>query len=345
MEIKTIKVIDNSTLPETLSEIFSHEEYCVVDIETTGLSGKYNKVILIGILYKFDKTIISKQLFAENPNEEIHILNEFANIFKNFSYIITYNGASFDIPFLKKRFQYHNIKWSFHNIKHIDILQFIRKEKDKLNLKNLQLKTVEKFLGINRTDTISGKDSILLYKQYVKHPCPSIKKTILLHNYEDIYYLNILLTIFNHISVDKYDLVGKDIVINNNNKKIIFNFYPKDISIKRNSLLINGQSSIYKDIFDLIHYDPNFSFQWYPNKGIFNIIIPILEGYLSTGEKCIYINLENFNLSKSDFKLNTYYKNKFFPNNLMILKYKDNFNIDLLGELFSIIFEFILRNS
>lgn len=345
MKIKTFKIDDTATLPKILAEIFNSNEYCIIDIETTGLSGRYHKVILIGILYKINNTIILKQFFAENPDEEIHILHEFCNIFKIFSYVITYNGISFDIPFLKKRFKYNNLQWDFDNIKHIDILQCIRKEKKQLPVENLKLKTVERFLGINRKDTISGKDSVLLYNEYVRRPLSSIKKTILLHNYEDIYYLNKLLTIFDYISVDKYDLIGKDIIINNDSKKFVFTFYPKNISIKKNSLYINGKTSTFDDIFDIIHYDSNFSFEWYPNNGKFNLVMPLLKGYLTTGEKCNYINLKNFNLSKSHFNISAYYKDKFFPNNFMILKYKDEFNIDLIGELFSIIFELILQNS
>ncbi|MCK9267933.1 MAG: ribonuclease H-like domain-containing protein [Alkaliphilus sp.] len=343
MKIKTFKIYDTIALPKDLAEIFNPEEYCVLDIETTGLNRKYHKIILIGILYKINNIIILKQFFAENPDEEICILHEFCDIFNNFSYVITYNGASFDIPFLKKRFEYNNLQWNFDNIKHIDILQCIRKEKKQLPVENFKLKTIEKFLGINRKDTISGKDSVLLYNKYVKHPSPGIEKTILLHNYEDVYYLNKLLSIFDHISIDKYELMGKDIVINYNLKNIIFTFYPKDISIKKGALHINGQTSKFDNIFDVIHYDSNFQFKWYSNKGRFDFIMPLYEGHLITGEKCNYINLDNFDLSKFHFSISDYYNDKFFHNNFMILKCVNKFNIDLIGELLRIIFKKIFQ--
>lgn len=343
MKIKTFEIKNKTVLPKSLEEIFNTSEYCVIDIETTGLSRQYHQVVLIGILYNIDDTIILKQFFAENPKDEIQILKEFASIYKNFSYVITYNGATFDIPFLKERFAYNNLEWNYDNIKHIDILSCLRKEKKQLQLENLKLKTVERFVGINRKDTISGKDSVLLYKEYVKNPSPSLEKTILLHNYEDIYYLNKLLNIFDLISIDKYNLIGKDILITHNCKKINFTFFPKDISFKKNILHIKGKTQSFKNTLDVMYYESSFNFDWLSNEGEFGIKIPVFEGYLSTGEKCSYINLEDFNLSKLLFNKGTYYNEKYFPNNLMVLKIEKDMNIDLIGDLLSYILKSVFN--
>jgi len=333
MKVKTFEIEEKTILPKSLTGTFSLDEYCVIDIETTGLSSQYHEVILIGILYNINNTTILKQFFAQNPKDEINILNEFANIYKNFSYVITYNGATFDIPFLKKRFAYNNLAWDFDNIKHIDLLQCIRKEKKQLQLEDLKLKTVEHFVGINRRDTISGADSVLLYKEYVKHPSTSLEKTILLHNYEDIYYLNKLLNIFDSIFIDKYNLIGRDIVLTHNSKEITFNFFPKDIFIKKNIIYINGKTQNFKDMLDVMYYGCNFNFEWSTSEGEFNIKIPLSEGYLSTGEKCSYINLQNLNLSKSLFSKGNHYDEKYFHHNIMILKLEKYINTHLIGDL------------
>ena len=333
MKIKTFETKDKTILPLSLSSIFNSDEYCIIDIETTGLSSKYNQIILIGILYNINNTVTIKQFFAENPKEEIHILKEFAHIYKNFSYVITYNGASFDLPFLQERFSHNNLEWNFTNIRHIDILQCLRKQKEKLPLENLKLKTVERFIGINRKDTISGKDSVLLYKEYVKHPSPSLEKTILLHNYEDIYYLNNLLNIFDRIHIEKYDLIVNNIVIVHNSQDINFCFFPKDISIKKNMLIIKGRTPKLKKVLDVMYYESSFTFEWFPSDGIFSIQIPLYEGHISTGEKCSYVNLENFNLSKSLFTTNTNYTEKYFPNSFMVLKIEKDISINLISDL------------
>lgn len=333
MKIKTYEIKDKSILPKSLAEIFHADEYCVVDIETTGLSRQYHQVILIGILYNMNGTIILKQFFAEHPKEEINVLREFSNTFKNFSYIITYNGQAFDIPFLKARFHSHNLNWSFDHIKHIDILQCIKKERQQLPLENFKLKTVEKFLGINRRDTISGKDSVLLYKEYVRHPSTSLERTILLHNYEDIYYLNQLLPIFDRIYINKFDLVGKTISVNHSSKEINFTFYPKDLSIKKKVLYVEGTSEKFEDEFDFIYFKPSLNFEWFPKEGKFNIRLQLYEGYLSTKEKCNYIDLEELTLSKALFKQSKHFDERLFPNNFMVLRVEKDMNFYLIGDL------------
>jgi len=105
------------------------------------------------------------------------------------------------------------------------------------------------------------------------------------------------------------------------------------ISIKKNILHIKGKTQSFKDFLDVMYYDCNFNFEWSTNDGDFNIKIPLFEGYLSTKEKCSYINLENFNLSKSLFNKNSYYNEKYFPNNLMVLKIEKDINIYLIGDL------------
>ena len=68
----------------------------------------------------------------------------------------------------------------------IDILKIIKPFKEKLSLPDFKLKTIEKYLGIYREDTISGKESVQLYNEYVSSNCNKLKDKILLHNYEDI---------------------------------------------------------------------------------------------------------------------------------------------------------------
>jgi hypothetical protein len=50
----------------------------------------------------------------------------------------------------------------------IDILSYLRPLKKLWNFENLKLKTVEKFFSIERQDTISGKESVDMYKLYQK---------------------------------------------------------------------------------------------------------------------------------------------------------------------------------
>lgn len=177
-------------ITKTLDDLIDiPENHFVFDIETTGLSPKFYKVILIGILYNHKNKTIIKQYFASSEEKEKDILLTFIEDIKNFKGHVTFNGISFDIPFLNSRFEKHKIDYNMDKSKDIDILRLIKPYKEKLSLSDCKLKTIEKYLGIEREDTISGKESVKLYKEFVLTKDKLLKKKILLHNYEDIFYL------------------------------------------------------------------------------------------------------------------------------------------------------------
>ncbi|MBN2898329.1 MAG: ribonuclease H-like domain-containing protein [Clostridia bacterium] len=178
------------------------EDILVFDIETTGLSHSYNQVILIGYLYVKNREIILEQLFAETPEEESEILLAFQALSSRFTYLLSYNGNSFDIPFLNSRYKANHLDYILDRSQNVDLLRVARTLSKTLALTDYKLKTVERFLGIMRQDTISGKESVELYNNYVLHPTKKLQHTILLHNYEDILYLGKVLELLNYQKKD-----------------------------------------------------------------------------------------------------------------------------------------------
>ncbi len=93
-----------------------------LDIETTGLFS-WDKVTLIGMYDGEALTILER---GKN-------LNEFPRLIRNYSLIVSFNGRSFDVPFLQREFpklrlhQAHwDLRWAFHalgragSLKHIE---------------------------------------------------------------------------------------------------------------------------------------------------------------------------------------------------------------------------------
>ncbi len=192
-------------------KLYKKEQICFLDIETTGLHRDYSYIMLIGFIV-YDKpsnSFILVQLFLENKENEKLLLEELLKYINEDSVIITYNGYNFDIPFINHRLQKHNIS---HNIKKssiFDIYKIIRKSKpniDKnsklLSFEKLNLKTIEKYLGIYRKDQISGKESVSLYKEYLINKNENIKNIILTHNYEDILNLSKIIKITEIIPIN-----------------------------------------------------------------------------------------------------------------------------------------------
>ncbi|MBM7614915.1 ribonuclease H-like domain-containing protein [Alkaliphilus hydrothermalis] len=295
MKVKSYTINESFPMPSFYRRVLEENKFCIVDIETTGLSSKYHNVILIGLLYpkKKNETVIT-QIFAENPREEKEVLLYFANEMNKFDFLITYNGVAFDYPFLRERFRKYNIPWCHDDINHFDLFYYLKKYKSQLTLENLKLKTVERFMGIHRQDTISGKDSVDLYKAYVAHPTPALEKTILLHNYEDIYYLAKVAGIFDYFPNIIEHLSRSFLTLNRGGYSFNLSYYPHDISIKKNSLHISGKTTKLRDLSEEIHYTPCYNFIWSPNDGLFHLEIPLLKTILPSKEKFYYLNLNDF---------------------------------------------------
>lgn len=225
----------------------------VFDIETTGLSPKFCKVILIGIVYNENNKTIIKQFFALNEDEEKELLHEFINEIKHFSKHITFNGFTFDIPFLNSRFQKHNIDFTLDKFDDLDILRLVKPYKEKLSLYDCKLKTIEKYIGINRNDEISGKESVEMYNEFVSSQNKNLKDKILLHNYEDIYYLAHLIKI--------QDILEEHLnPINLSTSQGVLKLVPMSYKFTKSNLIMKynvlsekfNNITIYKDDYSLI---------------------------------------------------------------------------------------------
>ena len=81
------------------------------DLETTGLVGGAGTfAFLIGFAYWKDDKIITEQYFLPDFGREYELFNQLQEWLSNFTYIVSYNGKSFDMPLLSNRFVLNRIK-------------------------------------------------------------------------------------------------------------------------------------------------------------------------------------------------------------------------------------------
>jgi hypothetical protein len=189
----------NVELPEFLNSNYDASNYMILDIETTGLSRTYDQVILVGFIYNENNQWYITQLFCDHRKEEKKLLEKLTEYIRDDHLLITYNGHAFDIPFLNQRYQHHQMNYKLSTEKHFDLYRVVRASKKSLNLDNYKLKSIELFLGIERTDEISGKESVELYELYEYSRSKELKNKICLHNYEDILLMIPTLKILNYI--------------------------------------------------------------------------------------------------------------------------------------------------
>ena len=106
-------------------------------------------------------------------------MDEFPEIIKQYGMIVTFFGASFDLPMLEKRF----FGLKFHQL-HLDLCPTLHR----LGLKG-GLKKIEKELGISRgddTDGLNGLDAIRLWRMYSLKGDEEALETLIAYNREDV---------------------------------------------------------------------------------------------------------------------------------------------------------------
>ena len=182
-------LIQKSKINQSLPEPFNLYNTAFLDIETNGLSHKHKLVIIGLIVYpKASQSGDVIQLFNDDFSSERDMLLTLIEILSklDLDYLISFNGNAFDIPFLNARYAHYKIDYHISKACNIDLLRIARSNQALLKLSDLKLKTIETALGIHRDDTISGKDSIILFDAYIETRSEKLKETILLHNYDDL---------------------------------------------------------------------------------------------------------------------------------------------------------------
>jgi uncharacterized protein len=190
-------------LPENIKILTNNKKVLFFDIETTGFNPKKSNIILIGMSYEENGKYVVEQIFANSTEDEKDMLYEFKKRLLRFDLIVTYNGKSFDVPFTNIRMIIKSIDYQIKQ-EHLDVICHVRPNKTHLGLTSCSLKSVEKLFKIEREDTINGEDSINLYYEYLNTRDETVKKKILLHNFEDVFYLPYVLKIFDKIEYSEH---------------------------------------------------------------------------------------------------------------------------------------------
>ena len=179
---------------------FSKENFLFIDIETLGL---YDSPIIIVGLGFYEKEVYNiRQYFARGLEEEIAICEQLkTEVFPNFSCFISYNGKSFDIPYLANRLLYYfdenpmifedDPPYKCFNTKygHIDLYHNCRRQ-FKGEFSNYGLTTIEQeLLNWKRKNELPSNLVGLCYRKYLNDPKKYVGliKECIDHNYYDMY--------------------------------------------------------------------------------------------------------------------------------------------------------------
>jgi uncharacterized protein YprB with RNaseH-like and TPR domain len=148
-----------------------------LDIETTGMDPESSMVTLIGVHTLHAGT----RIFIDGYN-----LDEFPEFIRTCDLLVTFNGMTFDVPFLRD---------AFHDLVlppvHIDLRWLARS----VDLSG-GLKEVERKIGIARPESvsdISGFDAVILWNRYLHNHDERALRRLVRYNLEDTVNLERLL--------------------------------------------------------------------------------------------------------------------------------------------------------
>ncbi len=156
---------------------YFRDKTAFLDIETTGMYPESSIVTVIGVhTPKF-----GTRVFIDGLN-----LPEFPNFIREFDLLVTFNGSSFDLPFLNRAFYDLDLPRA-----HIDLRWLARS----VGLSG-GLKSVERQIGISRPESvsdISGFDAVILWNRYHRDGDERSLRTLVGYNLEDTVNLERLL--------------------------------------------------------------------------------------------------------------------------------------------------------
>jgi len=162
-----------------------------LDIETAGLSAN-TYVFLVGLMYWVDGAFRVEQAFARDYTEEVGLLWHVRSTMERFGTVVTYNGASFDLPFIRTRMTVHRIP-DIEPMDSVDLLHASRRVFRPI-LPNCRLVTVEKHLrGVERVDDIPSRFIPRAYHEFVRSKDARIMRNVVYHNRMDVFTMAMIL--------------------------------------------------------------------------------------------------------------------------------------------------------
>ena len=159
------------------------------DIETTGLSGGAGTIaFLVGCGWFEGDAFRVRQWLMTGPAGERVLLDALARTMDAASLLVTFNGRTFDVPFMEMRWAFHRQSSPVEDLPHLDMLPaarrlWSRREDDT----SCSLTALERsVLGFYRVGDVPGFEIPTRYFQFLRSGEASVIAGVLEHNRLDL---------------------------------------------------------------------------------------------------------------------------------------------------------------
>ena len=154
-----------------------------LDLETCGLAT--SPVFLAGTMHWNGTDFVLRQYFARHYGEEAALITALAELTRGFEFLITFNGKTFDVPFLAGRSLVHGVPLVLPR-RHLDLLHPARR-RWRLALPDCRLQTLELYVcRRRRSGDVPGEEVPGLYHDFVRHGDPWRLVPVFHHNLLDV---------------------------------------------------------------------------------------------------------------------------------------------------------------
>ncbi len=89
-------ILGNFRLKYPLERLAPLDKILFLDIETTGFLSSSSIIYLIGCAFYSEGNWTIKQWFAQSPDEEVELIRSFLAFAAKYSYLVHYNGNTFE---------------------------------------------------------------------------------------------------------------------------------------------------------------------------------------------------------------------------------------------------------
>jgi hypothetical protein len=167
------------------------------DLETTGLQrGSGTVPFLYGWAVAAGREIRVEQWFLEDLDREGPLVEAAFQMLKHAGLLVTYNGASFDVPLLRTRAVMTGLERPWPATAHLDLLPLVRRLfRHRLTRCSLR-RAEEELLGRPRVDDLPGSEAPERYRQFLRSGDPAPLAPVLRHNLLDLLSL---IRLINHL--------------------------------------------------------------------------------------------------------------------------------------------------
>jgi hypothetical protein len=157
------------------------------DLETTGLQrGTGTVPFLYGWAVLSGNEIRVEQWFLEDLGREAPLVEAAFLMLKSAGLLVTYNGASFDVPLLRARAVMAGVERPWPATTHLDLLPLVRRLfRHRLTRCSLR-RAEEELLGRPRVDDLPGSEAPERYRQFLRDGDVAPLAPVLRHNQLDL---------------------------------------------------------------------------------------------------------------------------------------------------------------